>query len=161
MGDAVPARGQQSTDRPCALPERTAGAGMAEKEGQGRQPAEVDVVAVGAKGDVVSEVRRDLGGVGHAAHPRQHLDVEQSGTIDRLMDPVRQPDRDLPRPEQVRHRLPKPEVGRQGEGRQQVGQRDLRALGGLVHGDVRSVTGGPPPDRPQSLGPFVHVRSSA
>jgi hypothetical protein len=159
LGDPVPTGRKQGADRTCPMSERATGPGVAEEERESRHPTEVDVIAVGAEGDVVAEARRNFRRVGHAADPRQHRDVEQGGTIDGDAQPVLEPDSDLPGPQQVRHRLTEPEVGRQGEGRQQVGQRDVRAVGGLVHGDVRSVTGGPPPDRVQSLELFVCNRS--
>jgi hypothetical protein len=94
------------------MPERAAGAGVAEEERESRHPTEVDVIAVGPEGDVVAEVRRNLRRVGHAADPGQHRDVEQGWTVDRHSQPILEPDSDLPGPQQVRHRLTEPEVGR-------------------------------------------------
>lgn len=102
---------------------------MAKKERQTRQAAEVNLVTVGPKDDVVAEVRGDLGGVGHAPDPGQHRGVKQFRAVDISLHALRKPDGDLPGPQQMRHRLAQPKVGRQRKRRKQIGQRDVRALG--------------------------------
>ncbi len=92
-------------------------------EPQHRQPSEVDVIAVGPERDVVTEERSHLRGVGHASHPCQRDDVVQRTAILGLeADVLTQLRSDPPRPQHVIHRLTQPEIGRQRERCDQIGQ---------------------------------------
>jgi hypothetical protein len=87
-GQAV--RHEASLDRPAARQDQAGRRAQAVRRGAARpdvaqrqahhgQPGQVDAVAVAPVGGVVAEPGRDLRGVSHAAHPREHHHVVETG----------------------------------------------------------------------------------
>jgi hypothetical protein len=126
--------GHEAGTQPDPPQGRAAGPDVSEHEAQHRQPGEVDVEAVGPERDVITEQRRHLGCVGHTTHPRQRDHVVQRGAgvgLDAELLP--QSIGDTPRPQHVVHRLAQPEVGRERERGDEVGQPDATVGGWRRH----------------------------
>ena len=99
---------------------------VAKHEPEHGQAGQVHPAAVGAEGDVVTEPRRELRGVGHATHPGQGCRVVQRATVVGLDTEVTaQTTGDDPRPEHVLHGLPQPQVRGKREGPDEVRQPQL------------------------------------
>ena len=130
---AAPGR-REGGDLAHPLPQRPGRTGVREHEDRATHPAQVDVVAVGAKRDVVAEPRRHLRCIGHATHPGQHRGVIQARPFLRAQpDALPQPRSKPPGPQDVLHRLPKAEVHGKGERGQQLGQRNTRVPSVAIH----------------------------
>ena len=96
---------------------------MAQHEAQHGQPGQVDLEAVAAEGDVVTEPGRHLRCVRHATHPRQGGHVVQGATVLELdAHVISQTGGDYPRAQHMLHGLTQPQIGGQREGGDQLGQ---------------------------------------
>ncbi len=90
---------------------------MSERKLDHRHARQIHPIAVPPERDVVPEPRCDLRCVRHTSHPGQHRHVIQRRCSLALNDHVfAEPCRDRPRPQDVFHRLPQPEIGCQREG---------------------------------------------
>jgi hypothetical protein len=125
-------RGRQRRGRPQAKRKRLAPARMTEEERHPGKPAQVGLVTVRPKRDVVTEAGGHLRSISHATHPRQHRDMEERGLL-----LVGQPDaaaetrRDLPTAQQMFHGLTQAEVRGERERSEQLGKGDTGVA--LVH----------------------------
>ena len=131
-----PGVGEEPGEAGGVLRQAALGAHVAHQQGGEGGPAPVDLVRLGAEGDVVAEEVRELLGVGMAADPGEQAAVVGGLAGLRIRaEEVREAHRDDAGPQHVLEREAEPEVDRERQGGDQLRALRPRARrAGLLHG---------------------------